>query len=296
MSVDSMGRNRQKLISLERLVRAAEAGPPSTQLPNIRLPNFALPNLPAMEPIHASSLEVLASAERTMSLVGQAISSQALAAVGAVSESIRKTFDSLHISLAAYDRNLLGYEEQARNLGACGWTLPLILPVASLPDLLEGIQPGTDYDAAFEDYYLSNNERATRQLFDDLSDSQRLKMWKPLLAECMDAYREAKFRIIVPSLFLILDGALAAAANSLLRKTNAKNLSASKRRTSRRVIETLAWASLEGFTHELFGGYHFGGPRPPRTNRHWVLHGRDVPDWTRADGLRLFQALHSIPA
>jgi hypothetical protein len=231
-----------------------------------------------------------------MSLAGRVISSQALAAVEAANESLRRTFESLQGSLAAFDRSLLEYEEQARELGSCGWTLPLLLPVANLPDLLEGIEAGTDYDASFEDYYVSNSGRATRRLLDDLSDSSRLIMWKPLLAECIDTYWEEKYRIIVPSLFLILDGALASAANSLRRKTDAKNLSANKRRTARRVIETLAWASLEGFTNELFGAHHFSGPRPPRTNRHWVLHGRDVPDWTRADALRLFQALRSIPA
>ena len=58
---------------------------------------------------------------------------------------------------------------------------------------------------------------------------------------------------------------------------------------------TLAlWRITKSFVEHLYRFSKFGGPKPTGVNRHWILHGRDVVDWNRADSLRLFQAVDTL--
>jgi hypothetical protein len=61
-----------------------------------------------------------------------------------------------------------------------------------------------------------------------------------------------------------------------------------------RSVQRLGWASILGFLSSVFGYHSFATLAFDRLNRHWVLHGRDEPRWTRLDCLRLFQALDTL--
>jgi hypothetical protein len=59
-------------------------------------------------------------------------------------------------------------------------------------------------------------------------------------------------------------------------------------------MDRFIWRSIETFFDQLFSYRAFEDPRPDHLNRHWILHGRDIPDWGRADCLRLLQGLETI--
>ena len=48
------------------------------------------------------------------------------------------------------------------------------------------------------------------------------------------------------------------------------------------------------FVEKLFQQAPFEDVRPAFMNRHWILHGRDSASWSRADALRLFNALQTV--
>jgi hypothetical protein len=56
------------------------------------------------------------------------------------------------------------------------------------------------------------------------------------------------------------------------------------------------WNSMNTFVSTLYQDSDFNADSlPSKLNRHWILHGKDLPySWRRADALRLFHALSTL--
>ncbi len=60
-------------------------------------------------------------------------------------------------------------------------------------------------------------------------------------------------------------------------------------------LDRATWNSMNIFFALLYEKSDFRTAPPPKLNRHWSLHGRDLPSsWRRADALRLLHALATL--
>lgn len=257
-----------------QLARALESSPVLT-LANVKLPSIG---------IDPAALKLL-----TRPIIAPEI----LSAISNISRLVAPA-TAVVAAFSELDKKALEYRAKAHALGRCGWTIPMAISVPDLFDLLEGVEPGTDYDGAFEGLYLQDKAALYHEVVRDLRANKHLKQWHKLLAECDECYRAGHFLVVVPALLAVFEGAVAIVTGSVARKGDPKGLSAARRQKARVGIDLVAWASIEGFAAELFRNHAFRKSPPGRLNRHWALHGRGPADWTRADVLRLLQAIHTI--
>jgi hypothetical protein len=155
--------------------------------------------------------------------------------------------------------------------------------------------PEEETDAFFEAFYSAESGAEFERLAADLLAGRETARWRTLLAQCVNAYHRTDYLLVVPSLLAIFEGTLA----NVVDKPHARNpqrLASEELRQTETNLERAPWISIQSFTNTIFGSAHFADQRPLLLNRHWVLHGRDVPDWNRADCLRLFQAIHTLGA
>ena len=109
------------------------------------------------------------------------------------------------------------------------------------------------------------------------------------------AYRRGHFAVTIPALLTILEGLLMSSEGKRidLRKVVRERIRLLQERNPDRFRVRLLRITQE-FIEQLYARSDFDGPRPAGLNRHWIMHGRDVVDWDRADSLRLFQAVDAI--
>jgi hypothetical protein len=187
------------------------------------------------------------------------------------------------------------FEENARDLGASGWTIPTSWSTEMVLDVLGSVEEVGDYDDIFEEYYSMEGGNNLRDLTKRLQHRASLQDWRPLLVECIECFYREQYQVIVPALLVVYEGSLIQAASSLAPNTKVKKAVSSRRKSSRAGLERLLWASVEGFTLSVYENVHFSEHRPRLTNRHWVQHGRDRAGWQRIDSLRLLHAIDSLP-
>src|ERR1039458_98165 len=193
-------------------------------------------------------------------------------------------------SLKAADETL----RKAELLGRFGWTLPMQMTARHVYTLLNIDDPGR-INECFVDFYTINDSKRDEWLRNELLSSPLLEPWRELLIQCCNAYRREEFLITVPSLLLVLEGSLAKPENDKLTGEHRKAFFGKKLRPlSENGMDRFIWRSVETFFDWLYEFRRFDSARPSHINRHWILHGRDIPDWDRADCLRLFQALQTI--
>jgi hypothetical protein len=181
----------------------------------------------------------------------------------------------------------------AVELGERGWTVPVWSHTMATAEIVARTSPST-VDQYFVDAYSRSWRRLERKVINELLAARSLASWEGLLAEAIFPYRRGRFRVVLPALFAIYDGYLAFAMGQLARKTDPKHLARAKRDQAKDGLVKLAWVSVESFTQTAYAPHPFSSSRPRTVNRNWVLHGRDSSAWTRADCLRLFQALHTV--
>ena len=185
-------------------------------------------------------------------------------------------------------------EKQSVELANAGWTLPMWSTLAGVNDILKhtGIDKVDDY---FVRYYETNQDGDFDRLRSDLLSHSSLKHWRPLVEQCLRAYDRSDYLVPIPALIAIIEGLVANAGGRFLRKADPKNVVQERlNSSSKKSFTRLIWLSTDAFIHRLFESHSFDAGRPVSLNRHWILHGRDVPDWTHADCLRLLQALHTV--
>jgi hypothetical protein len=231
--------------------------------------------------------------ETPMPLVGVA------ALIAQVRAALADPFEEPGPFAATVARIMHGYpelEDAARRLGEHGWTIPMWAPAQRVAQAVaQGSREAID--GYFLSMYLASDRAREARLLDDVLSAQELEWWRPLLAECVAAYRKGQYRIVVPSLLLILEGAMANAGNRFTKSADPSRIATEARKAADHPrVDWLIWLSIEAFLGRVFVSHSFAADRPQLLNRHWILHGRDVPEWDQTDCLRLFQALDTIGA
>jgi hypothetical protein len=182
----------------------------------------------------------------------------------------------------------------SKKLAKEGWTIPLSLQPGELYDLLD-LYETESYDQAFLKLYTDNNGELFNILTDNLSRSKSYSKWRSLIIQCIKAYNTGDYHITIPSLFSILEGVINEYFDST--KVNLNVITLCKNQTEKapdnRIVKII-WISILTFVEHAFQRAPFNEDRPDFINRHWILHGRDVTNWTTADSLRLFNALNTI--
>jgi hypothetical protein len=94
--------------------------------------------------------------------------------------------------------------------------------------------PAKDIDAAFVAHYSESSGRYFDELSESLTTSKFLAQWRPLLDECVQAYGQALYRVTVPCLLSVLEGAVVAPAERARSSTGATPTATPRRRTGPR--------------------------------------------------------------
>jgi hypothetical protein len=172
-----------------------------------------------------------------------------------------------------------------------GWTIP---PDTTMRECYEMIidKSKVEIDNEFEEFYSisQNYEAMKRELTSDVFGGK----WKELLTECFENYEQENYKIVIPSLFLILEGAIFDVVKEQRWKIAfAENEEKIKDRSIMRPM----FISVNEFLKNAYsyGNFDKATERPTIINRSWVLHGRDdISEWKMVDALRLFNALYTF--
>jgi len=125
-----------------------------------------------------------------------------------------------------------------------------------------------------------------------LLEASALETWKELIRECDFAFLHGRYRIVVPSLLLTIEGYLCE-IGGVRQKRNAKPLRIVTDDLEPGIVSPVLF-SVRGFLSEVYASHDFADARRAIINRHWIFHGRDHVEWSQSDCLRLFQALHTL--
>lgn len=181
----------------------------------------------------------------------------------------------------------------AERLARSGWTLPISL---TIPDMIELLRvPDDAIDDAFIAAY--EGEDGFSWLKREINVAGRLKVWQPLLEQCFDNYERGNYAICIPALLSVLEGAIAKPDGLLFVKPEERvaYFKAKIEAVDGESLDRATWNSMNIFFALLYEKSDFRAAPPPKLNRHWILHGRDLPSsWCRADALRLFHALATL--
>jgi hypothetical protein len=181
----------------------------------------------------------------------------------------------------------------AERLARTGWTLPISL---TIPDMIELLRvPDEEIDDAFIAAY--DAEDGFSWLKNGILTAARLKDWQPLLPQCLENFENGNYAICIPALLSVLEGAIAR-PDGVLFVSPADRVAYFRAKIAAADTDSLdraTWNSMNIFFASLYEKSDFRTAPPPKINRHWILHGRDLPSsWDRADALRLFHALTTL--
>ncbi len=204
-------------------------------------------------------------------------------------QQLKKFFEEL----MREDEEFSHLADRARELGRLGWTLPLWVPPNVIRDFLQDADRASVHKELVR-YFSASRGRNANELISTVCAEARLRRWSRLLRQAAAAFRRRQYAIVVPALFAVLDGRIAHATGAQRTKRPARQSALSGRRTAQSGLAVAAWASIEGFVEVTFETHPFSSPPPQSLNRHWALHGRSEPHWSRVDCLRLWQAIHTI--
>jgi len=181
-----------------------------------------------------------------------------------------------------------------RTMASRGWTIQMSLTLRDFDDLAK--RTPEEADDFFVTFYSEEDFVRLREVRQELTSRSSLAHWKALLEECFDSFESDRYLVTVPALLSVIEGVIASAGQALTSQRvhlmaicaqNAEKMGGNS-------IRAEMWNSMKIFLEKLFGKAPFDGTRPSLINRHWILHGRDAASWTRADALRLFNALQTI--
>lgn len=120
--------------------------------------------------------------------------------------------------------------------------------------------------------------------------------WVQLLNECFDSFEQDKYKLIIPTLFSIIEGEAAFIYDTdkigadlfKTMKTESKNI-------EHELTKLTIYSFAEFLRWQLFGYQDFSKSRNGLINRNRILHGRDDPKyWHKVDALRLINILSTV--
>jgi hypothetical protein len=188
--------------------------------------------------------------------------------------------------------------ERIEALAALGWTLPMGMTPREFHGLvMEGELTCDRVERWFADYYDRDDCFEFRRLTDRVLYSDHLSLWNPLLKQVFEAFERSHFSVCVPSLLLVLEGAIAVPWD-VTRFHELRIREGFFRRKIREArtesVVQYQWKSVAALIGTVFAGAdpnrEFAVPK-----RNLILHGKSDPaKWDRGDCLRLFQAIDTI--
>jgi len=182
--------------------------------------------------------------------------------------------------------------DASKKLAGFGWTIPQAMSPREFFHISALDDEGT-IDARFLNFYQRSGNST---LLGAAIGSSRFIRWRPLLRECYESYEDRRFLICIPSLITVLEGAIALPEGLRFIHDSEREAFFQNRIAGcgADMLPRALWESVHVFMSRLFQRADFAGMRPLSLNRHWILHGRDLPDWGQADAVRLFQALSTL--
>jgi hypothetical protein len=185
--------------------------------------------------------------------------------------------------------------ERVDLLARLGWIIPTHM---SLPELHKLVLQNSLTMERVDNWFVEYYRQPSR--FASLSKhllSSRLTFWRPLLEQCLKAFERGDYEICVPSLLLVLDGAMASLWKAKVWHTRSRNKFFERKihgSHSQSVVGYM-WRSVQVFINEVFEDNVTPGRDYPIVKRHLILHGTSDPSkWGEAHCLRLFQAISTI--
>jgi len=178
------------------------------------------------------------------------------------------------------------YRDGATRLARFGWTVPMQMGLREMMEILKE----TDADA-IDNYFLAFYDGWGLR---GIENSQLLSRWSALLGQCFENYERGQHLICIPALLTVLEGAIAVPEGAMFLGASQRKALFDMKIAQGGDVEGTVWESLRIFFDNLYQNSDFTGTRPSRLNRHWILHGRDEPNWRRADALRLFHTLFTL--
>jgi hypothetical protein len=222
-------------------------------------------------------------------------------------EAVRQTIEDLLQQLASSftaeemneffllpERLKLSFEKAKKAcevLSDLGWTYPKGLSLGEIVVLVDNCTK-EEIDQYFYTFYTENDNEVLNSIFEEIQKDKNIEKWGKLVNECILAYRNGFYLIIIPSLISIIEGLI----SKIMIEPNSTNVvKACKTMIVKEdSIQKIAWMSIYKFIERLFKGQKFNGDRPEIINRHRILHGRDEPNWSIVDVIKLFTTIQSL--
>jgi hypothetical protein len=184
--------------------------------------------------------------------------------------------------------------KRAEGLGTFGWTIPMNFTPEGIVWLLDEATTRRAADKAFEDLYFSDGNRGLNHLKDLLVSDDSLKRYRPLLEEISKTLDAKHYRICVPALFSLIEGIAHHnwTPNFYKEKGRRQFFESKLKGMASGSLGYYVWSSIKAFVNTVFKTAT--NTRPLIVNRHWIMHGRDIPDGTPTDCLRLLIAISTF--
>jgi hypothetical protein len=183
--------------------------------------------------------------------------------------------------------------QRSTRLGSLGWLIP---PHATLDEALRLVIESDTFassDASFADFFSRGDGENAKVLFLELLSHEHLTEWRPVLEEILFAFNAGRYRVCVPALLATFEGVAASHWTEHFDKQGGRR-SFFKRKLATADPEGVAifeWLTLQSFVETLFRSCD---EVPLVLNRHWILHGRGIPEGNATDCLRLMLAIHAV--
>lgn len=176
-----------------------------------------------------------------------------------------------------------------------GWTLTGEMSFGDyLEDDLVGVS-AAEKDEYFYTYYSKNDWEHFGYMKKEILEEIEPR-WIDLIQECFESFGNDKYKIIIPTLFTIIEGEMSFVfqshdgSNAIIKRmeTEADNVDSKMKQIS-------LYSVVHSMKDQLFGSFSFAEDRNDLINRHRVLHGRDIPShWQKVDALRLLNVISSL--
>lgn len=219
-----------------------------------------------------------------------------------VAERIERSLQQLPKLAGVTERMAEAFQKapfQAKRLGQAGWVVTQGFSLRSLSIACNVLD--SEGQEALDDLLVAYFEHEESGLFKPLTTRllacDELQQWRPPLSDCLWAFEQGRYSLVIPVMLAIIEGTVTALLDQLKngKARNAyKTWSAHANQPDPGRLRFVFWCSFDGFLSTIWSYIPFDGPPPHIVNRHWVHHGRQSDLHKKADAMRLLVALDSI--